>query len=433
MDSHLLKKASYRPAGPRRPRGAALQHPRHDQPARAPARAASTTRSGERYDVAAALDLCEAEDLPQLWLLGWSFGTDLALKHGCDPSVVGRVLISPPLRYSGRRTCAPGPSPGKPVTALVPEHDDFLQPAQARERFAAVPQPRSSPSRAPSTCSSASPSGSSTRSSAASTRPLPPAHDVRGARMTDLTGKTALVTGASRGIGRAIAVGLARAGADLALSARDEGLLREVQGRGRGARPRAVVLPADVTDADACAQLAADAIAGLGSLDVLVNNAGGSSYMGPFTELRFTGWEKTMRLNVDSIVHLSQAVGRHMVERGSGSVINVASVAGLKATPTLAAYGASKAAVISLTKTLAMEWGPSGVRVNALCPGWTKTDLNANLWGDEGLAAQMVSTTGLKRWGEAEEMVGPTLFLASDASTFVTGQALAVDGGETAG
>ena len=250
--------------------------------------------------------------------------------------------------------------------------------------------------------------------------------------MTDLTGKTALVTGASRGIGRAIAVGLARAGADLALSARDEGLLQQVRAEVEGLGRRAVVLPADVTDAGACAQLAADAIAALGALDVLVNNAGGSSYMGPFTELRFTGWEKTMRLNVDSIVHLSQAVGRHMVERGSGSVVNVASVAGLKATPTLAAYGASKAAVISLTKTLAVEWGPAGVRVNALCPGWTRTDLNASLWADEALAAHMVSTTGLKRWADAEEMVGPTVFLASDASSFVTGQALAVDGGETA-
>ncbi len=251
--------------------------------------------------------------------------------------------------------------------------------------------------------------------------------------MTDLTGRTALVTGASRGIGRAIAVGLARAGADVALSARDEALLREVQGEVEALGRTAVVLPADVTDAGACAQLAADAIAGLGHLDVLVNNAGGSSYMGPFTGLRFSGWEKTMRLNVDSIVHLSQAVGRHMVERGSGSVINVASVAGLKATPTLAAYGASKAAVISLTRTLAMEWGTSGVRVNALCPGWTKTDLNADLWGDEALAAHMVATTGLQRWAEAEEMVGPTLFLAGDESSFVTGQALAVDGGETAG
>ena len=250
--------------------------------------------------------------------------------------------------------------------------------------------------------------------------------------MTDLTGKTALVTGASRGIGRAIAVGLARAGADVALSARDEALLAEVRGEVEALGRRAVVLPADVTDADACAQLAADAIAGLGVLDVLVNNAGGSSYMGPFTELRFRGWEKVMRLNVDSIVHLTQAVGRHMLERRSGSVINVASVAGLKGTPELVPYGASKAAVISITKSLALEWGPSGVRVNALCPGWTRTDLNAPLWGDEALAAQMVSTTGLKRWAEAEEMVGPTVFLASDASSFVTGQALAVDGGDTA-
>jgi 2-deoxy-D-gluconate 3-dehydrogenase len=251
--------------------------------------------------------------------------------------------------------------------------------------------------------------------------------------MTALNGKTALVTGASRGIGRAIAVGLARAGADVALSARDEALLEQVRAEVEALGRRAVVLPADVTDAGACAQLAADAIAGLGALDVLVNNAGGSSYMGPFTELRFTGWEKVMRLNVDSIVHLTQAVGRHMLERRTGSVINVASVAGLKGTPTLVPYGASKAAVISLTKSLALEWGTSGVRVNALCPGWTKTDLNADLWGDEALGAHMVSTTGMKRWGEAEEMVGPTVFLASDASSFVTGQALAVDGGETAG
>jgi NAD(P)-dependent dehydrogenase (short-subunit alcohol dehydrogenase family) len=248
----------------------------------------------------------------------------------------------------------------------------------------------------------------------------------------DLTGKTALVTGASRGIGRAVALGLARAGADVALSARDEAALEQVRGEVEALGRKAFVLPADVTDPDACARLAADALAALGHLDVLVNNAGGSSYMGAFTDLRFTGWEKTMRLNVDSIVHLSQAVGRHMLERGSGSVINVASVAGLTATPHLAAYGASKAAVISLTKTLALEWGPQGVRVNALCPGWTKTDLNKDLWGDEELAAIMVANQGLKRWATVEEMVGPTVFLASDASSYVTGQSLVVDGGQMA-
>lgn len=251
--------------------------------------------------------------------------------------------------------------------------------------------------------------------------------------MSDLSGKTALVTGASRGIGRALALGLAQAGADVALSARDEALLQEVRGEVEVLGRKAFVLPADVTDPEACVRLAEDAIAALGRLDVLVNNAGGSSYMGPFTDLRFKGWEKTMRLNVDSIVHLSQPVGRHMLERGSGSVINVASVAGLTATPSLAAYGASKAAVISLTKTLALEWGPQGVRVNALCPGWTKTDLNKDLWGNEELAATMVANQGLKRWATVEEMVGPTVFLASDASSYVTGQALVVDGGQTAG
>ena len=250
--------------------------------------------------------------------------------------------------------------------------------------------------------------------------------------MTDLTGRTALVTGASRGIGRALALGLARAGADVALSARDEAALAEVAAEVQQTGRRAVVLPADVTDPEACRQLVADAVAGLGQLDVLVNNAGGSSYMGPFTDLRFSGWEKTFRLNVDSIVHLSQVAGRHMVERGSGSVINVASVAGLSATPFLAAYGASKAAVISLTKTLAYEWGGSGVRVNALCPGWTKTDLNSDLWGGADGGASWVSGQAIQRWATVEEMVGPTVFLASDASSYVTGQALAVDGGQTA-
>lgn len=248
----------------------------------------------------------------------------------------------------------------------------------------------------------------------------------------DLTGKTALVTGASRGIGRALAVGLAAAGADVALSARDEPLLREVGGEIEALGRKAVVLPADVTDADACRALVDDTLSALGVLDVLVNNAGGSSYMGPFTELRFSGWEKVMRLNVDSIVHLCQAAGRHMTERGSGSIVNVASVAGLTGTPLLVPYGASKAAVISITKSLALEWGPAGVRVNALCPGWTKTDLNKDLWDGPDGGAAWVANQGLKRWADVSEMVGPTVFLASDASSYLTGQAIAVDGGQTA-
>ena len=139
MDSHLLKKASYRL--PALADLAVLRfNTRGTTSPRGTSQGSFDDAVGERYDVAAALDLCEAEDLPQLWLLGWSFGTDLVLKHGCDPSVVGAVLISPPLRYSVDEDLRRWAESGKPVTALVPEHDDFLRPAEARERFAAVPQ-----------------------------------------------------------------------------------------------------------------------------------------------------------------------------------------------------------------------------------------------------------------------------------------------------
>jgi NAD(P)-dependent dehydrogenase (short-subunit alcohol dehydrogenase family) len=248
----------------------------------------------------------------------------------------------------------------------------------------------------------------------------------------DLSGKNALVTGASRGIGRSIALGYAEAGADVALASRDTGALEQLRVEIEALGRRAIVIATDVTDPASISAMAEAAIAQLGSIDVLVNNAGGSSYMGPFTTLRFSGWEKTMRLNVDSIVHACQAIGPHMVERGSGSIINVASVAALVATPELAPYGASKAAVLSLTKTLAVEWGGRGVRVNALCPGWTRTALNADLWGDEQISTAMMERVPLGRWADAEEMVGPAIFLASEAASYLTGQALVVDGGQTA-
>jgi 2-deoxy-D-gluconate 3-dehydrogenase len=248
----------------------------------------------------------------------------------------------------------------------------------------------------------------------------------------DLTGQTALVTGASRGIGRAIALGYAAAGADLALASRDVAALNEVQAEAEALGRRAFVVETDVRDQQSIAATVATAIDRLGGIDILVNNAGGSSYMGPFTTLRFSGWAKTMALNVDSIVHACQAVGPHMLERGSGVIVKVASVAGVTATPELAPYGASKAAVISLTKTLAVEWGGSGIRVNALCPGWTRTALNADLWGNEQVSAVMMERVPLGRWAEPAEMVGPALFLASAASSYLTGQALLVDGGQTA-
>lgn len=248
----------------------------------------------------------------------------------------------------------------------------------------------------------------------------------------DLSGKTALVTGASRGIGAEIAVELARHGADVAVNSRGPEALGKVAADIGELGRRAVVLPADVTDVEAVRGMVAAAIDGLGHVDIVVNNAGGTAFMVPFTQLRFAGWEKVMRLNVESVVHVLQAVAPHLLERGSGSVINVASVAGLGATPALSPYGASKAALISLTRSLAVEWASTGVRVNALCPGWTATDLNRNLWEDERASAGLTATIPMGRWGRAAEMAGPAVFLASDASSFMTGQVLVVDGGQTA-
>jgi NAD(P)-dependent dehydrogenase (short-subunit alcohol dehydrogenase family) len=152
----------------------------------------------------------------------------------------------------------------------------------------------------------------------------------------------------------------------------------------------------------------------------------------PFMDMRISGWEKVLRLNLDSTVYVCQAVGPHLRERGSGSVINVASVAGLAAAPGLVPYGASKAAVVSLTRTLAVEWAPLGIRVNALCPGWTATDLNKNLWGGPDGGEATVANVPMRRWARAEEMAGPAVFLASEASSYMTGQVLVIDGGQLA-
>jgi 2-deoxy-D-gluconate 3-dehydrogenase len=245
-----------------------------------------------------------------------------------------------------------------------------------------------------------------------------------------LAGKKALVTGASRGIGQVIAVAFAEAGADVALTARGADGLAVTAKEVRDLDREAVTIPADLTSQDAAAAVVTEAIDRLGHLDIVVNNAGGSNFAVPFLEMRLSGWEKVLRLNLDATMWICQAAGAHMTARGSGSVINVASVAGLAAAPFLAPYGAAKAAVVSLTKTLASEWGRAGVRVNALCPGWTATELNRNLWDSPDGGQATIANVPMGRWGKAEEMAAPAVFLASDASSYMTGQVLAIDGGQ---
>lgn len=249
----------------------------------------------------------------------------------------------------------------------------------------------------------------------------------------DLTGKKAFVTGASRGIGRVIAVALAGAGADVALVARGERGLAETAADITELGREAVVIPADVTSQAEVSAAVAAAIGQLGHVDVVVNNAGGSNFVTAFLDLRLSGWEKLMRLNLDSAVYVCHAIGGHLVERGEGSVINVASVAGVTGSPLLSPYGAAKAGLVSLTRSLAVEWGRTGVRVNALCPGWTATDLNRNLWEDPVSGPATVATVPMGRWARPEEMAGPAVFLASAASSYMTGQVLVVDGGQTSG
>jgi NAD(P)-dependent dehydrogenase (short-subunit alcohol dehydrogenase family) len=248
----------------------------------------------------------------------------------------------------------------------------------------------------------------------------------------ELTGKKAFVTGASRGIGQAIAVAFAHAGADVALVARGADGLAETASQVKAAGRQAVVVPADITSQDEVAGAVSQAIEQLGYVDIVVNNAGGSNFMVGFADLRLSGWDKLMQLNLSSAVYVCHAFAGHLLDRGEGSVINVASVAGVASAPLISPYGAAKAALISLSKTLAVEWGGQGIRVNALCPGWTATELNRALWEDPQAGPATIANVPMGRWGRAEEMAGPAVFLASDAASYMTGQVLVVDGGQTA-
>ncbi len=245
----------------------------------------------------------------------------------------------------------------------------------------------------------------------------------------DLRGKKALVTGASRGIGRAIALELARAGADQVLLARDAAALEKLAAEITGLGVRALPLPTDVTDPAQVDRAVGTALAEFGDLDIVVNNAGGTGAFGSFLALPHSAWEQAMRLNLESALHVCRAAGPHLLERRGGSVINVASFAGQGGLPLLSPYAAAKAALISVTRSLAAEWAGQGVRVNALVPGWIETDLTAPLSADPATSASLLEAVPAGRWGRPEEVAGAVVYLASDAARLVTGACLALDGG----
>ncbi len=245
----------------------------------------------------------------------------------------------------------------------------------------------------------------------------------------ELQGRTALITGASRGIGRAMAELFAAEGARVAVAARSEEELTRVADSITAAGGQALVLVSDVTAPEAATTAVASVLSEFGGLDILVNNAGGSSFMSPLADLREAGWRRTMDLNLDASLRFIQASLPALEAGGHGSIVNVSSVTALRGAPLLGHYGAAKAALVSLTQSLAVELGQRPVRVNALVPGWVATDLTGFLREDPGLESGILDRVPMGRWGRPDEIAQAALFLASDRSSFMTGQSLVVDGG----
>lgn len=248
-----------------------------------------------------------------------------------------------------------------------------------------------------------------------------------GHKLFDLTGKRALVTGSSQGIGLALAQGLAAAGAEVVLNGRGAEKLAAAAALVPGAR----VLPFDVTD-HAAVRGAIDGFeASTGPIDILVSNAG-MQHRAPLQDFPPDAFERLLQTNIASVFHAGQAAARHMIARGQGKIINVASVNAALARATIAPYTATKGAVASLTRGMAADWARHGLNCNAIAPGYFDTPLNAALCADPDFNAWLEKRVPAGRWGRVEELQGACIFLASEAASFVNGHILYVDGGITA-
>jgi len=246
-----------------------------------------------------------------------------------------------------------------------------------------------------------------------------------------LDGKVALITGSGRGLGKVMALALAEAGADLALVGRTLNVLEEAAAEISGATGRTVkCFTADVTKADEVEKLAKDVPAAMGQVDILINNAGNNT-RGAIQELSEADWDSVVDTNLKSTFLCSRAFGPDMAKRGWGRVINMGSILSVIAIPGRAPYASAKAGVTSLTRVLALEWAAQGVTVNAICPGPFGTDMNKPLLNDPAKYQEFVKNLPIGRWGELDELAGLAVLLASDASSFITGSSIFIDGGWT--
>jgi len=248
----------------------------------------------------------------------------------------------------------------------------------------------------------------------------------------DLTGKVAIVTGASRGLGQYFGRALARAGADLAITSRDLESLRPFQQEIEAMGRRALALQLDVRDHHSIQHMVSAVHAAYGKIDILVNNAG-CNVRKPALEVTWDDWNLILDTNLRGAFFVAQAVARHMIPRRYGRIINIGSITSVFGYAGLSPYSASRGGIKQLTMSLADDWGPHGVTVNCLAPGWFKTQQNRVLYENERWVEYITDRIPLRRPGRPDDLDGAVVFLASDASQYITGQTLLVDGGMTTG
>lgn len=245
----------------------------------------------------------------------------------------------------------------------------------------------------------------------------------------DLSGRKALVTGASRGIGQAIAEALAKAGADVAITARDEGALGETASRIEALGRTVICRALDVTDTGSCAAIVSEAANAMAGLDILVNNAGYEEVR-PSLDVDEALWDRIVSTNLKGAFFCAQAAARQMASAGKGgAIVNLCSLTSYVGVPTAVPYGSSKSGLMGMTRALASEWAPLGIRVNAIAPGYFHTDMTDVFYRDPDWQAAMLARIPQRRFGAMQDVGGAVVFLASDASAYVTGHCIPIDGG----